>query len=160
MATVLHANAYAVSFDPVFEESGVVYECAVWELEPIPGERRHERTIVDIYTSTSILWLVEILRINLGGPEPEQLPDRCFWTFDQLFHAVIDIDLNAAGDAPYLVSIWQHGAITGLSPRQSADMFWVERQLVMRDHVVSLLDALDRVDHSVDQALMKYGHGK
>lgn len=160
MANVLHSNAYAVSFDPVFEESGVVYECAVWELEPIPGERRHERTIVDIYTSTSILWLVEIARLNFGGPEQEQLPDRCSWTFDKLFHAAIDIDLNAASDAPYLVSVWQHDAITGLSPRQSADMFWDKKQLIMRDHVISLLEALDHIDRSVDQALMKYRHGK
>jgi len=160
MVKVLHANAYAVSFDPVFEESGVVYECAIWELESIPGERRHERTIIDIYTSTSILWLVEMARLNFGGPEQEQLPDRCSWTFDKLFHAVIDIDVNMSDNAPYLVSVWQHNAITGLSPRQTADMFWERRQLIMCDPVVSLLDALDHIDRSVDQALIKYGHGK
>lgn len=149
----LASVACTINIDPVFEGQGVVYECAIWEWDDSTGPGRPKgKSIVDIYRSTSFFWLLEIARINLGAPEPGELPARCFEPHDDVFQAVIDVVDRGAYESIFSTILWRYPPNAAEASR-SAPNHRVERgEPVARTISGSLVDALAFVGSTAEQA--------
>ena len=146
--------ACTINIDPVFEDEGIVYECAIWARDDSAGPGRPKgKCVRDSYRSTSFFWLVEIARINLGAPEPDELPARCFKPHADVLQAVIDVVDRDADETVFSATLWRYPPDAG-EASQSTPHHRVERgEPVARAISGSLVDALAFVGSRAEQSL-------